>query len=320
MVLMGGVLGSIVCLVVTFYLFCRLLPYFVSRNEERENDPKPAQFTPWIFIRYLRYHTPSSVHSIPLSREEINSTPPSYSLRSTSSFGDLLSRLMRAVCLLTILCLLFSLPIYVLKQLDVRSGDLQYVTHRHMDNWLWTMAFLSGTTPAINFLTMSLVCLLYFTFVMNHFGAEVDLTEEPRQSTLPSPSSALKGVTEGDQYHFLILTVWVIFVLNGVVVGTVNGLYLWSTLLDLASDIRIWIQFCFGLFTFLWSVALRGGLPSEIKESKSGVWLFTCLNVINSVVIPCIATALSSPSCYQVSYPPLESLIFLSSETARPSR
>jgi hypothetical protein len=98
----------------------------------------------------------------------------------------------------------------------------------------------------------------------------------------------------------LILTVWVIFVLNLTVVGTVNGLYIWSTLVDLASDIRLLIQLSFALFLSLWSAVLRRGLPYKIKESRYGVWLFICLNAINNVTIPCIVTALSTPSCYQV--------------------
>jgi hypothetical protein len=212
-------------------------------------------------------------------------------------FSSLLCRLMRSVCVLTILCLLFSIPIYVLKLLDEASGneeeDLQYVTHSHMYNWLWTMAFLSGTTPAIFLLVMCLVCLFYFVFVMNRLGGT---TEDPPTS---APLTSLPSTSD---HHLRKLTVGIIFILNVGVVGTVNGLYLWSTLLDLESDIRIWIQFSFGLFSFLWNSLLRRGIPSQIKESKSGVWLFTCLNVINSAAIPCVVTALSSPSCYQVCY------------------
>ena len=120
------------------------------------------------------------------------------------------------------------------------------------------------------------------------------------------PAVSTSSWEEQIQSHdFRRLMVWIIFTLNVVVVGTVNGLYLWSTLLDLTSVIRVWIQFSFGLFSFLWNIALRRGLPSQITKSKSGVWLFSCLYVMNSVVIPCIVTSLSSPSCYQVSRSPV---------------
>jgi Leucine-rich repeat (LRR) protein len=297
--LMGGVLGSIVCLMGMLYLLRLLFFHFRSRDKREMTIFPFYQLT----IRYLNYgHSFPSTNSIPSSphsSEEINISHPSFPFPSTISFGNLLSRLMRSVCVLAILCLLFTLPVYVLKQLDVDTeseGDPEYVTHSRMYNWLWTMAFVSGTTPAIIFLLMCLVCLFYFTFVMNRLGGATDLNKE----FAPSSIVASKTILFEDQPHFQILTAWVIFVLNVVVVGTVNGLYLWSTLRDLSSDVRIWIQLSFGLFSFLWSVVLRLGLPLKIKESASGVWLFTCLIVMNSVIIPCVVTSLSSPSCYQV--------------------
>jgi hypothetical protein len=287
-------LGLTICLMV-FHFFRRLFLTDIRSRDRIGGDAVTFTFFQ-LRIPFMNDHSaPSnSLHSIPscsLSSNDINVAPPSILFPSTMSFGNLLSDLMRLACALTILCLLFTLPLYVLKQLDVESGDEgdpQYVTHSHMYNWLWTMAFLSGTTPAVIILSMCLVCLFYFTFVLNHLGGATKL-----------PSVSFKrGVP--DIQTLQTLTVWMIFLLNLGVVVTVNGLYLWSSLLDLASDVRIWIQFSFGLFSFLWSIVLRNGLPSKIKESQSGVWLFTCLNVMNSVLIPCIVTALSSPSCYQV--------------------
>jgi Leucine-rich repeat (LRR) protein len=293
--LMGGVLGSIVCGVVLLYLLRLLIPSLISRDEKNSNDPK--KFPLYSAACYLNYTSDHSILST--SPHSIgNITPSSTTFPSTISFRKLLYRLMLSVCVLSVLCLLFTLPIYVLKQWDGESGDEgdpQYVTHSHMYNWLWTMAFVSGATPAIIFLLMCLVTLSSFTFVTNRLGSVSNLSEE---SPLYSPTSKTK--TTYDHDHLQILTVWTIFIFNVVVVGTVNGLYLWSTLIDLASDVRIWIQFSFGLFSFLWNVVLRRGLSSKIKESRSGVWLFTCLNVMNSVIIPCIVTTLSSPSCYQV--------------------
>jgi Leucine-rich repeat (LRR) protein len=291
--LMGGVLGLMVCLL-GVYSLVRIL----SRNTEAKND-RMALFSRRIdsgfFLRYARYHLHPFFRSNPHPTGKVPSPSQPHSLQhqSTISFGFLLSRLMQSTCLLAFLCLLLSLPIYVLKKLDVESsgdeGETQYVTHSHMYNWLWTIAFVSGTTPAIIFLVMGFVSLSYFTYVVNCLAA---VNEEPA-SALHLPKSTK------EQSHFPLFIVWIIFILNIGVVGTVNGLYLWSTLIDISSSVRIWVQFSFGLFSFLWSVVLRLGLPSEIKESRYGVWLFICLNVINNVMIPCLVTALSSPSCYQ---------------------
>jgi Leucine-rich repeat (LRR) protein len=280
--LMGAMLGSVVCLI----LFSLLYSYV--RHDRREVHK---------FFLIVNLSFGKNVHSFPstlaLPKNKMFSTPPSSPLQSIFSFQSLLIQLACCVCVLTTLCLLLSFPIYSLKQSDVElgaKGDPQYVTHSHMYNWLWTMAFLSGTIPAILLLTICLICLSYFVFATNLLARKAD------QGELPSRLS-ISNLVKDNQH--LGLLVWIIFILNVVVVGTVNGLYLWSTLLELASDIRIWIQFSFGLFSFLWSVVLRHRLPYKIKDSNSGVWLFTCLNVMNSVVIPCVVTALSSPSCYQ---------------------
>jgi hypothetical protein len=203
---------------------------------------------------------------------------------------------------LATLCLLLTLPVYVLKQLDVDSTsegeETQYVTHTHMYNWLWTMAFVSGTTPAIILLVAVFVCLSYFNVVMNRLGGN---KERPSQSSVQSTVTVPSLLVSDYRRHISMLTVWVVFILNLIIVGTVNGLYIWSTLLDIASDDRFWIQLSFALFSSIWNSILRIGLPSQIKESRYGVWLFICLNAMNSVMIPCVVTALSTPSCYQVS-------------------
>jgi hypothetical protein len=182
----------------------------------------------------------------------------------------------------------------VLKQLDIVSaseggGETQYVTHTHMYNWLWTMAFVSGSTPAIILLVACFVCLTYFNMVMNRLGG--------------SDATSLSSMNDSQDHSLRITAVWIIFLINMTVIGTINGLYIWSTLLEIDSDTRLWIQFSFALFSSLWSVLLRIGLPSQIlvQESRYGVWLFICINALNSVLIPCVITALSTPSCYQVS-------------------
>jgi hypothetical protein len=250
-------------------------------------------------VKFLQSYSFHRISTPRQSQEETNIHSPSHHFQSTVSFGSLLSHLMWSACALTALCLLLTLPVYVLKQSDVEStsqGDeTKYVTHTHMYNWLWTMAFVSGTTPAIILLVACFVCVSSLNVVIKHLGGN----EKPSPPVLPL---SLEPVTDqGHTCTVRITAVWTIFLVNIAVFGAVNGLYIWSTLLDLASDVRLWIQLSFALFSSLWSAALRRGLPYQIKESKDGVWLFICLNVMNSVLIPCVVTALSTPSCYQVS-------------------
>jgi hypothetical protein len=319
MSVMGALLGLILCLVVVHHLLCVLVSSFRSGDktqDDRQFMLNKRRFNLGLLFGYVRYYQtgPEQPES-----EIVSPSPSSHLLQSIVSFGSLLAQLMRSVCLLTVLCLLLSLPVYVLKQLDIESsnegGETQYVTHTHMYNWLWTMAFVSGTTPAVILLVTCFVCLSYFHFIINRLGSSDK--PAPLLSTL-SPS--LKSATKDQDHSLRVIVVWTIFLVNIAVVGTVNGLYIWSTLLHLTRDVRLCIQLSFALFSLLWSVVLRIGLPSQIKESRYGVWLFVCLNVMNSVMIPCAVTALSTPSCYQVSVDLTESdLVDSFAEIARAS-
>jgi hypothetical protein len=294
MITMGGVLGMMASLIL-LYPFMHLLLFSHTAKGKRRLMSR-------FLLRCVRFLQSYSFHRISTprqSQEETNIHSPSHHFQSTVSFGSLLSHLMLSACALTALCLLLTLPVYVLKQSDVEStsqGDeTKYVTHTHMYNWLWTMAFVSGTTPAIILLVACFVCVSSLNVVIKHLGGN----EKPSPPVLPL---SLEPVTDqGHTCTVRITAVWTIFLVNIAVFGAVNGLYIWSTLLDLPSDVRLWIQLSFALFSSLWSAALRRGLPYQIKESKDGVWLFICLNVMNSVLIPCVVTALSTPSCYQVS-------------------
>jgi hypothetical protein len=264
-------------------------------------------------IGYLRYSSTGSLRLIRAYSEEI--------LRPIIIFGVVLSSLMRWLWLLAATSFLLSIPIYILKELSVRDGEkdsssdgTQYVTHSHMYRWLWTMAFLSGKVPALLLLATTLVCLMLFSFILNHvsrIGQSSSRSSQPDLGSMSIISSSAPGaasltlrdtsVTQSpDQTHGNYWFVLLVFVANIAIVGTVNGLYLWSTLVDLSADARTGIQLAFALFSFVWSMTLRAVIPSRIKESKYGVWLFACLNVGNSVLIPCLVTSLSSPSCYQV--------------------
>jgi hypothetical protein len=296
--LMGGVLGVTLCLVAMYRFLSMLISSFKVHDPKTKND---SLFLDGCCVRH-QMSAPLQSNSRQ-SQAQIDSAPPN-PLQTIFRFESLLFHLMWLVCVLTAGCLLFSLPVYVLKQLDQDSAsegeETQYITHTHMYNWLWTMAFVSGTTPAMVLMVAGFVCLLYFTAVMNRLG-DNEKPLPPSLSALSTRPALLLSIKD-DKVHLMRITiVWVVFFLNLAVVGTANGLYIWSTLLDLASDVRLWIQLSFALFSSLWSLVLRIGLPSHIKESRYGVWLFSCLNVMNSVLIPCAVTALSTPSCYQVS-------------------
>jgi hypothetical protein len=129
--------------------------------------------------------------------------------------------------------------------------------------------------------------------MINHLNSKYPFTLKPQP---PLDQLSLFGHIPIPHHHWWL--VWLTVILNIAIVGTMNGLYLLSTLRDLSTNVRIGIQFSFACFSLLWNIALRGLLETDLKESRSGVWLFLILHLLNSVLIPCVVTALSSPSCY----------------------
>jgi Leucine-rich repeat (LRR) protein len=213
--------------------------------------------------------------------------------RSSMMFGSFLFDLMRSFCLLLLLWIVTSLPIYILKILDSSSDDPDYVTYTHLYQWLWSLAFLSGSVPAVLLILMCVISLIGFCIMINHLNSQYPFI--PKSSI----HSAEESIPIFPHHHR-----WLVFftvIINLGVVGTMNGLYLWSTLRDLSTSAQVGIQFGFAFSCLLWTFAVRGLIGTNIKESRYGVWLFLILYLLNSVVIPCVVTALSSPSCYQVS-------------------
>jgi hypothetical protein len=153
MITMGGLFGMILCLVAIHHFSCLLFSWLRSPGDDRRFLLAKKCVGPGLFLDYLHQSYSRESHRLP------------HLFQSIVSFGSLLTHLMGSVCVLTALCLLLSLPVYVLKQLDAEStsegGETQYVTHTHMYNWLWTMAFVSGTTPAIILMVASFVCLSF---------------------------------------------------------------------------------------------------------------------------------------------------------------
>lgn len=308
MFVMGGIFGLFL-IGMLFYTICEVTSLNCFASSTNKNQSKP--YTGWLesrlqdyhsLVRYLRYYLVENAEK--LGERYLNLEY----VKSTISFGYLLSNLMKSIFILSCISLLLSLPLYILKEISaVEEGDddTKYTTHSHMYRWLWTMAFLSGRLPAIILLIVMFVCLIFFALMLNLVIDKNDLSVESlsdRHSGIQSPSMSLSETNQNVENTMILVIVWIIIITNIGIVGTVNGLYLWSTLVDLSPDIRSWIQVGFGFFSFIWNVIiLRGALSARIKESRYGLWLFSCLSMMNNVIIPCIATALSSPNCYQVS-------------------
>jgi hypothetical protein len=245
-----------------------------------------------------------------------------------NEFGQSLVRIKWLFVILTIIILICSIPLYVLKGTNSSSS---YVTHSHQYRWYYTVAYFSGTIPSLFLMTLCFLSLLTFLFSLRYLlyihdsknGDEQQQEQEQHEQlsslhssiesnetrnetldteihspSLLSTSTRRRIISSSNYFYFCLILFLVISIL-----ATVNGLYVWSTLQTLSYSSRVMIQFSLSFFGILWRSFIRSIIiPKSIKNSLLEIWLLSYLGVITGVIIPCLATALTSPLCYQVSH------------------
>jgi hypothetical protein len=169
MIVMTGLLGFLFFFVLIY--FCCLVTSYCHSSFPRN----PKNLSTWLnqriadyhlLMEYLNYYKLESVNR--QEKEEEDSKMNA----SIISFGYLLSNVMKMICLITLVSLFFSLPVYLLKEISASADDEDdtgnpYITHSHMYRWLWTMAFLTGSLPAILVLILTFVSIISFAFLLN---------------------------------------------------------------------------------------------------------------------------------------------------------
>jgi hypothetical protein len=278
------------CALASLFLFFTMVYLILSDTSSFRSIPSPPQFSPLTWKDALLMHC----RSIPLFSSyplNIHFKQHQQSFPSTAKFGltlrSFLSFLLRYFCLLIFL----TIPFYILKGMrSVNSIDggnsMTYATHTHMYRWFATVAFISGQLPAAILLSITFILLLTISLYLTRIGRSPQLDTQ---------------FSDGAITKYLPLRVLIIFIINLAFVGTANGLYIWSTLRQYSADTHIKIQISLAIFKSIWSFGILPILfPSSLKDTKRGVRLITLMNLMNTVILPCIVTALTSPSCYQV--------------------
>jgi len=296
-------------------------------------------------MKYHRFYLYNNVcSSTGLSLPPI-STISTRTMSNFNHFGESLVATQKLFIITTIIIILSSIPLYVVKNVENKS----FVTHYHQYQWYFTISYFSGSIPGVMLLIYCLISVFVFRMTLwklncnknedqcqyqdedqdqgegsdnqvkvesqssIHSSLSIQSNEvintqfhSHTQSTLPlQSSSSINTETNSNTTQSVSVIDWLylclISFLNLVIVGTVNGLYIWSTLQDLSNSSRLMIQLSVSLFGVVWKVILRSIFPSRVKNSFSGMWLLSVIGVLNGVIIPCLVTSFTSPTCYQVS-------------------
>jgi hypothetical protein len=93
-----------------------------------------------------------------------------------------------------------------------------------------------------------------------------------------------------------------IFLVNAVVVGSVNGIYVYYSGQALSPATHTGIQMGVATFTVGWNMAVLPLLAKPMKTMGGIVGIELILAVFNNIWIPCVVAAFTSPACFQVNF------------------
>jgi Leucine-rich repeat (LRR) protein len=193
----------------------------------------------------------------------------------------------RTVIGVSLLSIVLFLPLYIWRQ-SSDDATSAYSTHSHLYRWAWSTAYLSGLVPAI-----WILCVWFGLVLATLFGAYTLLIQRTTSTHVPHTET-----TSSSWRDTMLATVFVFF--NMAVVGTINGLYIYSTFRKQSPTLYYLIQLALALFKWFWNVIFIPTfilLPFTTLTHKS--FLRITLFLLNNVVIPSIAAMLTSPSCYR---------------------
>jgi hypothetical protein len=203
---------------------------------------------------------------------------------------------------LLVVNLVSSLPVYVIKFSEYGVDANHFTTHSYQYYWTMSIAYVRGNVPAVILMLMwTVVISVMVLFVakdapLRHFVANSNNPSRRQISRISRDSSVSTHQKPWDSR----ITYALIFSANAIVVGSVNGMYIYSIEQVLSPGIHLGIQIAVALFKVGWNMIIVPQLVKPMKTPSKIVEVELMLVVFNNIVIPSFITAFTSPACFQV--------------------
>lgn len=230
-------------------------------------------------------------------------------MRRISRFSQDLSAVSRIFVLLFVFHLLTCLPLYIVKFLEYGTVDTTFTTHSYQYRWAVSIVYMKGNVPAVLLMIMWLCAVSCVVLLMCPLRKLITASDDdgtapsnPRPQPISITLSA-EVVPPTDLQSSGGVTYASIFILNAMVTGTVNGVYVYFSNQALASSTHLSIQVAVAVFKVGWNMFVVPVLAKPMKTPTKIVSIELMLLVFNNIVIPSIVTGLTSPACFQVSTP-----------------
>jgi hypothetical protein len=91
-----------------------------------------------------------------------------------------------------------------------------------------------------------------------------------------------------------------VIVVNATVTAAVNIYYIHSTQQPLSAGLRFCVQLGLAVFRLVYAYCVLPLLPISRDEPLVNIVFQFRLTIVNNFIIPCVVTAFTSPSCFQV--------------------
>jgi hypothetical protein len=273
----------------------------------------------------------SRVHQIFIeSREYVNWNQHlmPYSLPNTQGFNDLLDQFLKGTILLSGLGIFLNLPTYVMKfqEEGVENGD--FTTHMWMYRWTLSLVYVSGVFPAVMLIIAWILSVLLVGWILRTRLVK-DGDSTTRESTSSQRRNSLLTMTKEDDSDratighleqapfirsYMLRSGSLLFraLINCVVVMTVHVVFVYlSASAGFTPGANLVAQFSLGFFMLVWN---NVAVPELILKSDPNMFVWDKLSIrvlmllFNTIVVPCIATAFTRPSCFQYVLTPPEKI------------
>ncbi|CAE7534039.1 unnamed protein product, partial [Symbiodinium microadriaticum] len=247
------------------------------------------------------------------------------SLPGLQSFCSLLTQICQGISSLALVGALLLLPVYILKAVDVGESEGRFTTHMHMYRWVLSIVYVTGNVPGALVLCAWAFMMFMATYVLRmavQSREDVDIKPNERETEMSNLSSSTDAAevnmpsaiahpprvsefsvaaTVGDEVTALPpmqialgrISDFGRSMLNFSVVLTVNMAYVYSTMKDLSRSQTAFIQFSLAGFMLFWNfVVVPSRLLTHAENPVARVWTKVSMLVLNSIALPCLATAL----------------------------
>lgn len=223
-------------------------------------------------------------------------------LSRIGAFSEKFKKTARLFVQLSFVMLVVIAPIYIIKNSD---ADNIYTTHSNTYAWFWTHAYTHGVVPSglimMSWIIMITVCFYYMILASSidatsPSSAEAALSPPPGSNAPPADQTKDMNPSSIKTFGWMIVSL----IANLVITTVVNALYIYSTQLHLPEYIHFGVQFGLAVFRMVYAYCVFPFLTRPITDPIANTSFRLRLLTLNNLIIPCLATAFTSPACFQV--------------------